>query len=245
MTPINRRGFSRREFIVAISSLAVVGGIAEPVIKLKKAEANQMFTLPNLPYSVDALAPIIDAETMTIHHTKHHQAYIDKLNEQVGKIPELGSMSLEQIMAAISKYPTAVRNNGGGHFNHSLFWQLMAPEGKGGAPSKELSDRIAADIGGPEKLKEGLNTGGLNQFGSGWSWLIVTPDKKLAITSTPNQDNPLMDVVEKKGTPIIGIDVWEHAYYLTYRNRRADYLKSWWSVLNWNEVNARFVAAMK
>jgi Fe-Mn family superoxide dismutase len=152
-------------------------------------------------------------------------------------------MPLERMMAQISKYPAPVRNNGGGHFNHSMFWTLMAPAGKGGVPDPQLLEKINADLGGLEQMKEALNNAAIARFGSGWGWLIVGADKKLAITSTPNQDNPLMDVAETKGTPLIGIDVWEHAYYLKYQNRRAEYLKNWWSVLNWNAVNAAFAKA--
>ena len=204
---------------------------------------NPTFLLPALPYAPEALEPSIDTATMNIHHGKHHQAYVDKLNEQVGKIPELGDMSLERMMAQISKFPAPVRNNGGGHFNHSMFWTLMAPAGLCGAPSAELTAKITADLGGLDAMKEALNNAAIARFGSGWSWLIMTADKKLAITSTPNQDNPLMDVAETKGTPIIGVDVWEHAYYLKFQNKRADYLKSWWSVANWNAINERFAAA--
>jgi Fe-Mn family superoxide dismutase len=201
------------------------------------------FSLPSLPYAPEALEPTIDSETMKIHHGKHHQAYVDKLNEQAAKLPELGDMPLERMMAQISKYPAPVRNNGGGHFNHSMFWTLMAPAGKGGVPDPQLLEKINADLGGLEQMKEALNNAAIARFGSGWGWLIVGADKKLAITSTPNQDNPLMDVAETKGTPLIGIDVWEHAYYLKYQNRRAEYLKNWWSVLNWNAVNAAFAKA--
>lgn len=148
-------------------------------------------------------------------------------------------------MASVSKYNAAVRNNGGGHYNHDLFWKLMAPVGKGGTPSASLSKAIERDFGSLEKMKEAFEKAGATRFGSGWAWVIVTADKKLAVTSTPNQDNPLMDVAEVKGTPILAADVWEHAYYLKYQNKRGDYLKNWWSVVNWNEVNARFNAAMK
>jgi Fe-Mn family superoxide dismutase len=203
-----------------------------------------MATLPPLPYDLAALEPTIDAQTMSIHHGKHHQAYVDKLNEQYAQNPGLEEKSIEELMASISKYSAAVRNNGGGHFNHSMFWKLMAPQGAGGAPSAALAKAIDADLGGLEKMKEALNAAAVARFGSGWSWLIVTDQKKLAITSTPNQDNPLMDVAEVKGKPIIGIDVWEHAYYLKYQNKRADYLKNWWTVVNWNTVNSLHAAAV-
>ncbi|WP_294877110.1 MULTISPECIES: superoxide dismutase [unclassified Sulfurospirillum] len=203
------------------------------------------FTLAPLPYANDALEPAIDKETMQIHHDKHHQAYVTNLNAQVATYPELSTLSLEKIMASMSKYNAAVRNNGGGHYNHDLFWKLMAPVGKGGTPSATLQKAIERDFGSIDKMKEAFEKAGATRFGSGWAWVIVTPDKKLAITSTPNQDNPLMDVADVKGTPILAVDVWEHAYYLKYQNKRGDYLKNWWSVVNWNEVNARFDAALK
>lgn len=203
------------------------------------------FTLPTLPYAFDALEPSIDKETMQIHHGKHHQAYITNLNAQVQTYPELASMSLEKIMANISKYNPAVRNNGGGHYNHALFWTLMAPTGKTGTPSATLQKAIDRDFGSMDKMKEAFEKAGATRFGSGWAWVIVTADKKLAVTSTPNQDNPLMDVAEVKGSPILATDVWEHAYYLKYQNKRGDYLKNWWSIVNWNEVNKRFEEASK
>ena len=207
--------------------------------------AADAFSLAPLPYGYDALEPVIDKATMQIHHGKHHQAYVSNLNAQVATYPELKGMSVEQIMASVSKYNAAVRNNGGGHYNHTLFWKLMAPVGKGGTPSASLSKAIERDFGSLEKMKEAFEKAGATRFGSGWAWVIVTADKKLAVTSTPNQDNPLMDVAEAKGMPILAADVWEHAYYLKYQNKRVDYLKNWWSVVNWNEVNARFDAAMK
>ncbi|MBN1840391.1 MAG: superoxide dismutase [Campylobacterales bacterium] len=207
--------------------------------------AADAFSLAPLPYGYDALEPAIDKATMQIHHGKHHQAYVSNLNAQVATYPELAKMSLEQIMASVSKYNAAVRNNGGGHYNHDLFWKLMAPMGKGGTPSASLAKAIERDFGSLEKMKEAFEKAGATRFGSGWAWVIVTADKKLAVTSTPNQDNPLMDVAEAKGMPILAADVWEHAYYLKYQNKRTDYLKNWWSVVNWNEVNARFDAAMK
>ncbi len=203
------------------------------------------FTLVPLPYSNDALEPAIDKETMQIHHDKHHQAYVTNLNAQVATYPELSTLSLEKMMGTISKYNAAVRNNGGGHYNHDLFWKLMAPVGKGGVPSATLQKAIDRDFGSIDKMKEAFEKAGATRFGSGWAWVIVTSDKKLAVTSTANQDNPLMDVAEVKGTPILAVDVWEHAYYLKYQNKRGDYLKNWWSVVNWNEVNARFEASLK
>ena len=200
------------------------------------------FTLPPLPYAYDALEPAIDKETMTFHHDKHHQAYVDNLNKAVDADPALQGQSLEALFATMSKLPKAVRNNGGGHWNHSLFWELMAPHGQTGEPSAELAAAIDRDLGGFEKFQADFNAAGAGQFGSGWAWLIVQ-DGKLKITSTPNQDNPLMDVADEKGAVVLGADVWEHAYYLKYQNRRADYLKAFWSVVNWNKANALFAAA--
>lgn len=200
------------------------------------------FTLPPLPYAYDALEPAIDKETMTFHHDKHHQTYVDNLNKAVDADTSLQGKSLEELFASISTAPKAVRNNGGGHWNHALFWELLAPAGQGGQPSAELSAAIDRDLGGLEKFKEAFNAAGAGQFGSGWAWLIVQ-DGKLKVTSTPNQDNPLMDVAEEKGAVVLGADVWEHAYYLKYQNRRADYLKAFWEVVNWNKANALFAAA--
>ena len=200
------------------------------------------FTLPPLPYAYDALEPAIDKETMTFHHDKHHQAYVDKLNEAVNADSALQGKSLEELFASISKAPKAVRNNGGGHWNHSLFWELLAPVGETGEPSAELAAAIDRDLGGRDKFREAFNAAGAGQFGSGWAWLIVQ-DGKLKVTSTPNQDNPLMDVADEKGAVVLAADVWEHAYYLKYQNRRPDYLKAFWTVVNWNKANELFAAA--
>ena len=200
------------------------------------------FTLPPLPYAYDALEPAIDAETMRFHHGKHHQAYVDNLNKAVDADAALQGLSLEQMFEGVSKLPASVRNNGGGHWNHSLFWELMAPRGETGEPSAELAAAIDRDLGGFDQFREDFNAAGAGRFGSGWAWLIVQ-DGRLKITSTPNQDNPLMDVAEEKGAVVLGADVWEHAYYLRYQNRRADYLKAFWSVVNWNKANALFAAA--
>ncbi|WP_426040169.1 superoxide dismutase [Brevundimonas sp. TWP2-3-4b1] len=200
------------------------------------------FTLPPLPYAYDALEPAIDSETMTFHHDKHHQAYVDNLNKAVDADASLQGKSLEDLFASISTAPKAVRNNGGGHWNHALFWELLAPAGQGGEPSAELAAAIDRDLGGLDKFKDDFNAAGAGQFGSGWAWLIVQ-DGKLKVTSTPNQDNPLMDVAEQKGAVVLGADVWEHAYYLKYQNRRPEYLKAFWTVVNWNKANALFSAA--
>jgi len=200
------------------------------------------FTLPALPYATDALEPHIDKLTMEIHHGKHHQAYVTNLNKALEGKPE-ADWSIDDIVKNISKFPTPVRNNGGGHYNHSLFWTLLSPGG-GGAPTGALADAITSTFGTFDDFKTKVQDAGATRFGSGWAWLIVTPDKKLAITSTPNQDSPLMDIAEVKGAPILGIDVWEHAYYLKYQNRRPDYLKEIWNVINWNHVAELYAKAV-
>src|SRR5476651_859421 len=192
------------------------------------------FTLPALPYAPDALEPHIDKATMEIHHGKHHLAYVNNLNKALEGKPEATS-PIEDIIKNISKFPPAVRNNGGGHYNHTMFWTLLSPSG-GGEPAGALGDAIKSTFGTVADLKTKMNDAGATRFGSGWAWLIVTPDKKLAVCSTPNQDNPLMDIAEVKGTPILGIDVWEHAYYLKYQNLRPAYLTAIWNVINWNHV---------
>ncbi len=198
-------------------------------------------SLPQLNYAYEALEPHIDAQTMQIHHTKHHQAYVDNLNKALAGTDGEGK-SLEELMANISAYPAAVRNNGGGHYNHTLFWSILGAA-SGGAPSGDLGNAINEAFGSLEGLKEKMNNAGATRFGSGWAWLCVQ-DGKLEVCSTPNQDNPLMDVAECKGTPILGIDVWEHAYYLKYQNKRPDYLNAIWNVINWDAVAERYKAAL-
>lgn len=199
------------------------------------------FELKSLPYANDALEPHIDKETMEIHHDRHHKTYVDNLNKAIEGTDAEGA-SLEDIIKNISKYPAAVRNNGGGHFNHDLFWSVLGPDA-GGEPAGELAEAIEEAFGSFEDLKKKLQDAGAARFGSGWSWLIVTEGGKLAVTSTPNQDNPLMDVAEEKGTPIFGIDVWEHAYYLKYQNKRPAYLDAIFNVVNWDAVAERYAAA--
>ncbi|MEA2106239.1 MAG: superoxide dismutase [Bacteroidota bacterium] len=196
------------------------------------------FKLPNLSYSYDALEPYIDARTMEIHHTKHHGGYTNKLNDAIKGTP-IENQSIEEILKKVSKHPTAVRNNGGGYYNHKLFWDIMSPEG-GGEPSGKLMDTIKKDFGSFDKFKEEFNQAAATRFGSGWAWLM-NQNGKLVIASTPNQDNPLMDISEVKGTPILGLDVWEHAYYLKYQNRRPEYIDAFWSIVDWNKVKKRFV----
>jgi superoxide dismutase, Fe-Mn family len=196
------------------------------------------FTLPQLPYGYDALEPHIDARTMEIHHTKHHQTYVNNLNAAIEKTPELQGKSLDELMQGVNGTPeavrAAVRNNGGGHWNHSLFWELMGP-GKGGEPSGQLADAIKSAFGDFSKFKEQFAAAGTGRFGSGWAWLI-NDGGKLSITSTPNQDNPLMEAKRA----ILGLDVWEHAYYLKYQNKRPDYIAAWWNVVNWDAVADRY-----
>ena len=200
------------------------------------------FTLPALPYAPDALDPHIDSQTMQIHHGKHHQAYVDNLNKAVAGTPN-ENKSIEELVASAGSISPAVRNNGGGHWNHSFFWEILAPNA-GGAPTGKIAEAINSTFGSFDGLKEKLNAAGTTRFGSGWAWLIVK-DGKLEVTSTPNQDNPLMDVAEVKGTPVLGVDVWEHAYYLKYQNRRPEYLAAFWNVVNWKKVNEHFEKASK
>ena len=199
------------------------------------------FQLPALPYAFDALEPHIDKLTMEIHHGKHHNAYVTNLNAALAGT-EADSLSIEEIIKNISKYPMAVRNNGGGHFNHTMFWTLLAPNA-GGAPTGAIAEAITSAFGSFDAFKEEFSKAGVTRFGSGWAWLIVKADGSLAITSTPNQDNTLMDIAEVKGTPVLALDVWEHAYYLHYQNRRPDYIAAFWNLVNWAEVNQRFAAA--
>ncbi|MBA3900133.1 MAG: superoxide dismutase [Bacteroidetes bacterium] len=200
------------------------------------------FSLPELPYSQDALEPNIDAETMEIHHGKHHKAYVTNLNKAI-EDEHIEASSIEEICKNVSKYSKAVRNNGGGHYNHSLFWKIMSPDG-GGQPSGELMDAIKDNFGSFEDFKKQFEKEATTRFGSGWAWLTVS-NGKLKLGSTPNQDNPLMDVSDFRGTPILGLDVWEHAYYLKYQNKRPDYAAAFWNVVNWNEVEKRFNEAMR
>ncbi|TDQ12937.1 Fe-Mn family superoxide dismutase [Algoriphagus boseongensis] len=199
------------------------------------------FTLPSLPYAFNALEPHIDARTMEIHHGKHHNAYVTNLNNAIAGT-DLENKSLEELMH-VAGSNTAVRNNGGGHWNHSLFWEILSPTG-GGEPTGDLAGAINAKFGNFDGFKEVFNKAAATRFGSGWAWLIVTASGTLEVVSTPNQDNPLMDVAEIKGTPILGLDVWEHAYYLHYQNRRPDYIGAFWNLVNWAEVNKRYMAAL-
>ena len=196
------------------------------------------FTLAELPYALDALEPHVDARTMEIHHGKHHAAYVTNLNAALQGTEHEGK-SLEDLFAIMSKLPPAVRNNGGGHWNHSMFWEVMAPNA-GGEPTGALAAQINKNFGSLDEMKKLFAQAGATRFGSGWAWLCKDENGELFITSTPNQDNPLMDVADKKGQPILGLDVWEHAYYLHYQNRRPDYIGAWWNVVNWAEVAHRY-----
>jgi Fe-Mn family superoxide dismutase len=235
---------NRRDTLKALATMAAVGlaGRSGPSLAQSAAPAGP-FTLPPLGYDYGALEPSIDAETMMIHHQRHHGAYVSNANALAAKLPGLGSKPIEQILADLAALPESsragVRNNVGGHWNHSFFWELMQP---GGArePVGSTKAAIEGQLGGVAQLKERINAAGMGRFGSGWAWLVVGKDRKLDVVSTPNQDSPLMD-----GLPVIlGVDVWEHAYYLKYRNRRADYLAAWWNTVNWDRVEANFRKAM-
>jgi Fe-Mn family superoxide dismutase len=199
------------------------------------------FELPELPYAFDALEPHIDARTMEIHHDKHHAGYTKNLNAAIDGTPNEGK-SIEEILKIVDQLGPGVRNNGGGFYNHKLFWEVMAPK-KGGSPSGKLSEAINSDLGGLDTFKESFAKAAATQFGSGWAWLLVGADGKLHVSSTANQDNPLMPVASVKGTPILGLDVWEHAYYLNYQNRRPDYISAFWNVVNWDKVAENFAKA--
>lgn len=199
------------------------------------------FVLDPLPYPSDALEPNIDKQTMEIHHGKHHNAYVTNLNNAIAGT-EMENLSIDELVSNVSNYPVAVRNNGGGHFNHTLFWNILSANG-GGQPTGQLAEAINQKFGSYDAFKDEFAKAATTRFGSGWAWLIVTTEGELAITSTPNQDNPLMDVADTKGTPIIGLDVWEHAYYLKYQNRRPDYIGAFWNVVDWNAAEARYQQA--
>ena len=196
------------------------------------------FVLDPLPYPSDSLEPNIDKQTMEIHHGKHHNAYVTNLNNAIAGT-EMEAKSIEDLLSTVSQSPVAVRNNGGGHFNHTMFWNTISGSG-GGQPTGELAEAITAKFGSYDAFKEEFTKAATTRFGSGWAWLIVTPEGELAVTSTPNQDNPLMDVVDTKGFPIIGLDVWEHAYYLKYQNRRPDYIAAYFNVVDWNAAEQRY-----
>jgi len=212
-------------------------------LSLGLSVAAQPFEHAPLPYDYDALQPVIDAQTMRIHHGRHHKAYLDNLNKAVSETPALQGRTLEDILATISQSSTTVRNNGGGHWNHEFFWNSMTRPGNGGEPSAPLRAAIERDFGSLEAFKAAFKAAGLARFGSGWAWLIRNAEGRLQVTTTANQDNPLMDVVNERGQPLVGNDVWEHAYYLQYQNRRADYLDAWWQIVDWQVISKRYALA--
>jgi superoxide dismutase, Fe-Mn family len=236
---IDRRNFL---LLAGAGAIATAFGVL-PKFALAQDTPSGPFTLPPLPYDYNALEPYIDAETMTFHHDKHHAAYIKKLNEAVGKYPELASRSAEDLLKNLSSLPkdiqSTVRNNGGGHVNHTMFWQIMSPDG-GGQPTGSIAQAITQAFGSFKAFQEQFNDAGAKQFGSGWAWLVLDGNKQLKVMGLPNQDSPLMEGM----SPIMGNDVWEHAYYLTYRNKRDEYLKNWWNVVNWEEIDKRYAAAL-
>lgn len=241
--PVSRRTLVTTSVVAGVGMFGVTGGkgFAQSSTPVVTTPPDGPFTLPELPYPYEALEPHIDTLTMQIHHDKHHAAYVNNLNTALVDYPDLHTSTIEDLLTDLDALPeeirTTVRNNGGGHFNHSLFWDLMTPESA--VPSGDLAAAIDRDLGGLESLQTTVSEAGLTQFGSGWSWVVVN-DGVLSVMSTPNQDNSLMDGT---GTPILGIDVWEHAYYLRYQNKRADYLTAWWNVVNWDTVASRFAAA--
>ncbi len=245
-------GFAGVGAAATLVTLPRFGGNAAGRASLSAAQATPAaasgpHTLPPLPYDYAALEPHIDTQTMQIHHDKHHQTYVDNLNKAVADQQELAGLSALELIQDLSRVPeakrTAVRNNAGGHVNHTMFWEIMGPNG-GGEPTGAVAEAITEAFGDFAAMQEAVNTAGLGRFGSGWAWVIRGADGKLAVTSTPNQDNPLMTgVVDVPGTPILGVDVWEHAYYLKYQNKRADYLTAWWNTINWETVNQRFEQA--
>jgi superoxide dismutase, Fe-Mn family len=238
----SRREFLRKSALLSLGGLAAKAVSEEKMKQLGELSGENLlaaeFKLAPLPYAYDALEPFIDRQTMELHHGKHHQAYVDKLNTALQTTKNPGHESLEDIFRNINSYSEAVRNNGGGHYNHTLFWKLMRANKDANAnlPAGKAADAINAAFGSFDAFKKQFSDAGVKRFGSGWAWL-VSDGKKLQITSTPNQDNPLMSFSETKGTPILALDVWEHAYYLKYQNKRADYISNWWNVVNWDYVN--------
>lgn len=233
----------RRKFIKDVTKTGIIMSAAGSVPLSAFSPAASPFDQAPLPYEYAALEAAIDAKTMEIHYTKHAAAYSTNLKDAVKAEGVTGSTSLEQLMGSISKYSAKMRNNGGGHFNHEMFWRCMKPNG-GGTPSGKLADMITRDFGSFDAMKTQFSDAGKTRFGSGWAWLYLDGGKKLKIGSTPNQDNPLMDISDVKGTPLLGLDVWEHAYYLRYQNRRPEYIENWWKLVNWDYVQQRLQSAL-
>jgi Fe-Mn family superoxide dismutase len=245
----SRRNFLQAAAWVGAGSMIASAASGAGLLKKNPLEVNPEngFSLPPLPYAYDALEPSIDKQTMEIHHTKHHQAYVNNLNKALSEMQwnkTADKNALEDICKNVSKYNTAVRNNAGGLYNHSLFWTLMKPAA-GANPTGMLAEAINSSFTSLEKFKTGFSDKAKSVFGSGWAWLVVDSNKKLSTGTTSNQDNPLMDISEFKGTPILGLDVWEHAYYLKYQNKRPDYISAWWNAVNWDEASRLFSLAMK
>lgn len=236
----NRRDFIKKSALLTVAATSFSSFGNKIFAATFSTNEISPFILPPLPYDYSALEPHIDTMTMQIHHDKHHAAYVNNLNKALAE-NKMENVQLESLFNNISTLPVAIRNNGGGHWNHSMFWNIMKPGG-GGNPSGEMAEAINAAFGNFDEFKNKFNDVALKRFGSGWAWLI-SQNGKLTITSTPNQDNPLMDISETKGTPLLCLDVWEHAYYLHYQNKRADYISAWWQLVNWNEVNSRWTNA--
>jgi superoxide dismutase, Fe-Mn family len=242
---MNKREFLKKSALLTLGGAAIttlpINAMKSKIINQGRAEGKE-YLLPDLEYPYDALEPYIDAMTMEIHHDKHHAAYTKNFNAAVQEAG-IADVKIKDIFMNVSKYPAAIRNNGGGYYNHKLYWKCMSPKG-GGTPSGELLKAIETSFGSFDSFKEKLSSAAVTRFGSGWAWL-VNSDGKLVITSTPNQDNPLMDIAEVKGNPLLLIDVWEHAYYLKYQNRRADYIAAFWNVINWEFVAEKYLKAIE
>ncbi len=240
---MDKRTFLKKSAVLGLGSIAAAQGLKAQIINPANnpAAAGDRFTQPALPYAYDALEPHIDARTMEIHYSKHHAGYTAKFNAAI-EGTEYAGMKIKDMFAMASKLPAAVKNNGGGYWNHKLFWKVMSPTG-GGQPKGDLLDAINSSFGSFDKFKELFSTAAATRFGSGWAWLTVS-GKELKVSSTPNQDNPLMDMAEVKGTPILTLDVWEHAYYLNYQNRRTDYIAAFWNVINWEFVAEKFMKSV-
>jgi Fe-Mn family superoxide dismutase len=238
---MNKRSFVK-SIIIGTVGVFASGFTSFAKANKRKKKWNGEFLLPELPYAYNALEPYIDARTMELHHSRHHATYTERFNQAVSEAGLTGKTA-KDILAEVSKYPVAIRNNGGGYLNHKLFWQMLAPA-KGQQPSKELSDAIARDFGSLDAFKDKFSTAAKAVFGSGWTWLILA-GSTLKISSTPNQDNPFMDVVADRGFPLLCVDVWEHAYYLNYQNRRPDYITAFWNIVNWDYVSQSYEQQLK